>query len=169
MASAKGAGFNPRKFERPGLKQDEIEEIKEAFDLFDTDASGQIDLKELRGAMQSLGYESKNETVFTMLQELDKDGNASLDFEEFLDLMRGRDEKDDRDSREEIAKVFALFDVEGKNTITVKDIARVAKDLGERLTIEEITEIVKRACSDEASMEITLEDFYNVTTKKTFP
>ena len=83
--------------------------------------------------------------------------------------MRGRDEKDDRDSREEIAKVFALFDVEGKNTITVKDIARVAKDLGERLSMEEITEIVKRACGDEASMEITLEDFYNVTTKKTFP
>ena len=65
---ASKAPFNPRKYERPGLKQDEIEEIKEAFDLFDTDGSGQIDLKELRGAMQSLGYESKNETVFTMLQ-----------------------------------------------------------------------------------------------------
>ena len=31
------------------------------------------DLKELKAAMQSLGYESKNDTIFTMLAELDKD------------------------------------------------------------------------------------------------
>ena len=30
-------GFNPKQFERPGLTEDEILEIKEAFDLFDTD------------------------------------------------------------------------------------------------------------------------------------
>ena len=30
-------GFNPKSFERPGLTEDEILEIKEAFDLFDTD------------------------------------------------------------------------------------------------------------------------------------
>ena len=45
---------------RNGLTEDEIEEIKEAFDLFDTDGSGTIDPKELRAAMQSLGFEAKN-------------------------------------------------------------------------------------------------------------
>ena len=43
--------FNAKKYERPGLTEDEIEEIKEAFDLFDTDASGAIDPKELKAAM----------------------------------------------------------------------------------------------------------------------
>ena len=42
------------------LTEDEVEEIKEAFDLFDTDGSGSIDPKELRAAMQSLGFEAKN-------------------------------------------------------------------------------------------------------------
>ena len=58
------AKFNAKKFERPGLTEDEIEEIKEAFDLFDTDGSGTIDPKELRAAMQSLGFEAKNQTIF---------------------------------------------------------------------------------------------------------
>jgi len=49
---------------RPGLTEDEIEEIKEAFDLFDTDGSGSIDPKELRAAMQSLGFEAKNQTIY---------------------------------------------------------------------------------------------------------
>ena len=33
------------------LTEDEIEEIREAFNLFDTDGSGAIDPKELRAAM----------------------------------------------------------------------------------------------------------------------
>ena len=40
-----------RAFERPGLTEDEIEEIREAFALFDTDNSGRIDPKELKAAM----------------------------------------------------------------------------------------------------------------------
>ena len=52
-----------------GKKQKELtdeqkQEIKEAFDLFDTDGSGNIDPKELRAAMQSLGFEAKNQTIF---------------------------------------------------------------------------------------------------------
>merc|ERR1712118_511743 len=161
--------FQARKYERPGLKQDEIEEIKEAFDLFDTDQSGEIDLKELKAAMQSLGDESKNDTIFTMLNELDKDGNASLDFEEFLELMSGKEGKDEKDTKDEIDKIFRLFDTENKGMITVKDVMRVCKELGERMTLKEISEIVRRACLDESTMEITPEDFYLVMTKKTFP
>ena len=74
MASKGRAGFgnsNVQKspvrrkaFERPGLTEDEIEEIREAFNLFDTDGSGMIDPKELKAAMQSLGFESKNPTIY---------------------------------------------------------------------------------------------------------
>merc|ERR1712176_1101969 len=99
----------------------------------------------------------------------DKDGNASLDFEEFLDLMSGKEGKDEKDSKEEIDKIFRLFDHESKGVIVIKDVMKVCKELGERLTMEEITEIVRRACQDESKMEITQEYFYIVMTKKTFP
>jgi len=32
-----------KKVERPGLTEDEIEELREAFNLFDTEATGKID------------------------------------------------------------------------------------------------------------------------------
>jgi Ca2+-binding EF-hand superfamily protein len=32
--------------------------------LFDTDGSGTIDPKELKAAMQSLGFEAKNQTIY---------------------------------------------------------------------------------------------------------
>ena len=72
---------------RPGLTDDEVEELRQAFDLFDTDGSGTIDPKELRAAMQSLGFETKNQTIYQMIQDIDKDGDGDIDFDEFLDLM----------------------------------------------------------------------------------
>jgi Ca2+-binding EF-hand superfamily protein len=46
MASKIRPGVKPqpkKKIERPGLTEDEIEELREAFNLFDTEATGKID------------------------------------------------------------------------------------------------------------------------------
>ena len=56
--------FNPKRYVTNGLTEDEVMEIKEAFDLFDMDGEGTIDPKELKVAMQSLGFEAKNTTIF---------------------------------------------------------------------------------------------------------
>ena len=77
-------------YERPGLSEEEIEEIREAFNLFDTDGSGTIDPKELKAAMQTLGFEAKNATIYQMISDIDKDGSGSIDFDEFLDMMTAK-------------------------------------------------------------------------------
>jgi len=41
------------------LSEEQIQEIKDAFNLFDTDGSGSIDAKELHVAMTALGFEPK--------------------------------------------------------------------------------------------------------------
>ena len=130
-----------RRFNAGGKKQKELteeqkQEIKEAFDLFDTDGSGTIDPKELRAAMQSLGFEAKNQTIFQMISDLDKNKSGSIDFEEFLDMMTAR--MSDKDTREDIAKVFRLFDDDTSGSITLRNLRRVAKELGETMTDEEL-------------------------------
>lgn len=52
-APKKGAGFNAKSYERPGLTEEEVIEIKEAFDLFDTDGGGSIDPKGTSRVRQS--------------------------------------------------------------------------------------------------------------------
>jgi hypothetical protein len=92
MATRVKPGAKPigkKKIERPGLTEDEIEELKEAFNLFDTEATGKIDPRELKSAMQSLGFESKNPTIFNMIADLESLGRE-VDFEEFLDGITSR-------------------------------------------------------------------------------
>ncbi|CEM09733.1 unnamed protein product [Vitrella brassicaformis CCMP3155] len=165
FGSHQASAFNARQFERPGLKQDEIEAIKEAFDLFDTDKSGTIDTKELKVAMASLGYEAKSETIFQMLAQLDKDGSNTLDFAEFLDLMAA---DDDKEKRREVEKIFQLFDPEGTGYLSVKGLAKVVKELGEGLGMAELEEIIAKADSDGDGL-LGFDDFYTVMTKQTFP
>ena len=71
----------------------------------------------------------------------------------------------DKDSKEDIERVFKLFDDEKTGLISIKNLRRVAKELGE--TMDDNQEMVERADSDGDGL-VTLEDFYNIMTKKTF-
>ena len=56
--------------------------------------------------------------------DLDKDGSGAIDFDEFLDMMTAR--MSDKDSREDIGKVFRLFDDEIFNFLNALELTRHA-------------------------------------------
>lgn len=84
------APTQPPKKIRNELTEEQRQEIKEAFDLFDTEAQGVIDAKELKVAMRALGFEPKKEEIRRILQEIDKAGEGTIRYEEFLDIMTGK-------------------------------------------------------------------------------
>ncbi len=154
-----------RVFERPGLTEDEIEEIREAFALFDTDGNGRIDPRELKAAMSSLGFEAKNPTIYAMIADLDTHENANgIEFDTFLGAIT--DKLGNKESREGITRIFELFDDDRSATINIHNLRRVAKELGETMSADELREMLERAASN--GDEITFEDFYFIMTKKTF-
>ena len=52
--------------------------------------AGTIDAKELKVAMRALGFEPKKEEVKKMIADIDKDGNGTIDFQEFLEMMTAK-------------------------------------------------------------------------------
>jgi centrin-1 len=79
-----------RKTKKPGLTEEQVEEIREAFNLFDTDHSGSIDYRELKAAMRALGFEVKKEELRKMITDIDADGSGQIEFPEFLEMMTGK-------------------------------------------------------------------------------
>jgi len=60
LGSNKGnQGSMPVKRRRQELTDEQKQEIKEAFELFDTDKTGTIDYHELKVAMRALGFDVK--------------------------------------------------------------------------------------------------------------
>jgi centrin-1 len=92
-------------------------------------------------------------------------GNGVISFEEFLDMMTAR--ISDKNTRDDIERVFKLFDSNRNGFISLEDMKRVAKELGEDISEKELQEIIQRADLDNDS-KLTIEDFYQVMTKKTF-
>ena len=149
------ATFDTKNYEKNGLTEDEVLEIREAFDLFDTDHSGEIDVAELKQALMNLGIDTKNQTLQNMLADIDKNGNANIDFDEFIDMMTAK--MSDKDTREDLEKVFELFlGDDNSDKIDIKHLKRVCKELNE---------MIVRADTDRDG-KVSFEEFYAIMTKK---
>ncbi|CAG9762240.1 unnamed protein product [Ceutorhynchus assimilis] len=144
------------------LSDDQKNDIREAFDLFDNDGTGKIDSKDLKVAIRALGFEPKKEEIKKMIADIDKDGTGKISYLEFQELMTIK--MAEKDSREEILKAFRLFDDDETGKISFKNLKRVAKELGENLTDEELQEMIDEADRD-GDGEISQDEFLRIMKK----
>jgi Ca2+-binding EF-hand superfamily protein len=124
------------------LTEDQEDEIREVFDLFDVDENGTVARKELKLMMRALGVEARKET----LARLQAGKTGPLTFEEFLGLMTQI--LNEQEIQEEMMKIFNLFDVDGKGKITFDNLKSVAQQLAENVTDEELREMIREADLD---------------------
>ena len=87
MASAGGAHVPKKNTFKQELTESQKQEIKDAFDLFDTSGSGTIEPKELKVALRALGAEPDKDEIQKLVELYDKDGSGTIDFHEFLAIM----------------------------------------------------------------------------------
>uniref|UniRef100_A0A7S4Q1H4 EF-hand domain-containing protein n=1 Tax=Alexandrium monilatum TaxID=311494 RepID=A0A7S4Q1H4_9DINO len=149
---------------RTGKKQKELtqqqkNEIKAAFDLFDTDGSGDIDAKELHVAMRTLGFEASKDEIEKMIADVDDDGSGEIEFEEFLKMMTIK--MLNQDPKEEMTKIFNFFDEEKTGTITFQNLRKVATDAGIQLTDSQIQSMIDEADRD-ADGKVNQEEFFRI-------
>ena len=152
-----------------GLSGEEVDEIRQAFELFDTNGTGRIDPKELKAAMQSLGFDSKNPVIFQLIADLDTPDAAKkggIDFNTFVEAIN--DKLGDRGSRDGVKRIFQLFiDDPNQDTITLSSLKRIAKELGEQMSADELRDMLERASSN--GQELTFDEFFEIMTKRSFP
>merc|ERR1711865_1360229 len=89
------------------LTEEQVDECREAFEMFDMGRSGSIDLRELKAAIRALGMNVSADELKKMVGDVDKDGNGTIEFPEFLSMMTAK--MSSEATEEEIAKCFKLF------------------------------------------------------------
>ncbi|NXY91894.1 CALMS protein, partial [Alcedo cyanopectus] len=145
------------------LSEQQISEFKEAFSLFDRDGDGCISAKELGTVMRSLGQNPTEAELRDMVGEADGDGSGTVDFGEFLSLMAGR--MREAEGEEEIREAFRVFDKDGNGYISAAELRHVMTNLGEKLTDDEVDEMIKEAdCNNDG--QVNYEEFVRMMTEK---
>jgi len=144
-----------------GFSDDQIEEIREAFSLFDTDGSGAINYKELKAAMKALGFDTGKEEMQKIIEDIDADGSGEIEFPEFMQMMTGK--MGAVDTREGILKLFEKFDRGGKGYIDVSDVKHIAKEVGENVPEDYLHHMIKFAGTNGC---VSPEQFCKVMTRK---
>ena len=105
----RGAPFCCSDYQRPGLAEEEVQEIKEVFDLFDYMGSGSINVNRLMDdVLVAFGSRKKAEAISGLIRQADMNGSGQLSFDEFLHMVLTIKTADDR-TRADFKSVFGLF------------------------------------------------------------
>ena len=148
---------------RQELTEQQKAEVKEAFDLFDTDGSGVIEAKELKVALRALGYEPQKDEIKRLINEVgtggERDATGTIDFKEFLEIMTLK--MSEKDNPEEIEKAFKLFDIDNKGSISYENLREIAAELKENISEDELREMIYEACKDRNG-KVSKEEFESI-------
>ncbi|KAH0618580.1 hypothetical protein JD844_017928 [Phrynosoma platyrhinos] len=112
-------------------------------------------------AMRALGFDVKKADVLKILKDYDREGNGKITFEDFNEVVT--DWILDRDPHEEILKAFKLFDDDDSGKISLRNLRRVARELGENMTDEELRAMIEEFDKD-GDGEINQEEFIAIMT-----
>lgn len=109
--------------------------------------------------MRALGFDVRKTEVMEFMREYDRDHSGKIEYFDFLEIMTQKIA--DRDPTEEIYKAFKLFDDDNTGYISVKNLRRVSRELGEHLSDDELQAMIDEFDKDNDG-QISQEEFLSI-------
>ncbi|XP_030387879.1 caltractin-like [Scaptodrosophila lebanonensis] len=138
--------------------EDQVQEFRDAFSVFDRGGTGTITSTELGSVMRNLGQNPTEAELYDLIDEIDVDGNGEIDFMEFIQAMANRMQA--LNSEEELKEAFKVFDRDDDGYISQTELRSVMMNLGERFSDEEFDEMMKEIDLDNDG-KISFTEFVN--------
>ncbi|XP_047112411.1 caltractin-like [Schistocerca piceifrons] len=151
--------FNKRSRTTFELTKEQKADMLEAFHLFDTKGTGKIATKELKIVLRALGFEPQKEELRKMIADVDKEGTGYLSFNDFLLFVTIK--MSETDPKDEILRAFHLFNDDETGKVSLNNLKRVANELKEDVTEQELQEMIDEADLD-GDGEVNQEEFLRI-------
>jgi len=118
-----------------------------------------MDYHELKVAVRAMGFEIKKPEALDLMSRYDREETGYINFEAFEEIMVQRYAA--QDPMDEIKKAFELFDEDKRGKISFRNLKRIARDLGEKLTDDELRGMIEEFDQDQDG-EINEEEFISI-------
>ena len=155
----KYSNFNVKPYLKNGMTKKKILQLKEAFDLFDIEHKGYLEIEELKKNLNNLNMMSKNNEI----DELVNKGIENIDFSLFFELMS---EKNPCKNIDDVKKLYCIFLGEDniKKKLSIEHFKIIAKELELELAEGEIEEMINCIPNNEPGY-INFDEFYKIMIK----
>lgn len=154
-----GKNFDASKYVRKNLNADTVGKLKEVFDVFDYDGSGQISIEELVNTIRALKLEDQASQILSIVNAAGVTGE--FDFGTFIDIFGFGS---DTGSEGSLQTVFEAFDTTGSGAFGPEEFEKVAASVGEHFSSAEVDQMIEFADKDRDGV-INYEEFVATVTK----
>merc|ERR1711936_41901 len=123
-----------------GFTEDQIEDFKEVFQLFDTKGDGLIQVSQVGEVLRALGTNPTEGEVKKLITSTctEKGPDARVTFETFLPMLQDVSSKPIRDTVDDFVEGLKHFDKEGNGLISTVELRHLLTGLGEKMSEEEV-------------------------------
>ncbi|KAF2593407.1 hypothetical protein F2Q70_00045555 [Brassica cretica] len=123
--------------------EDQNKDLAAVFTYMDANRDGRISAEELKKSFKTLGEQLSDEEAETAVKLSDLDGDGMLDFEEFVQLLKGGDEFTEEEKKSKIMEAFRMYIAEGEDCITPRSLKMMLMKLGESRTTDDCVVMIK--------------------------
>lgn len=132
--SPRPARKSPRSKSNRQLTRDQLREIREAFDIFNTDNSDTIDRHEFHVAVNAMGLDVSKKEILDIFDQYDATGRAGLNRDQFEEIMSIK--MLERDPLYEPQRKFKLLDNDSTGKISLKNLKHAIGEIQRNMTDE---------------------------------
>lgn len=165
MARRSRAQPQPDSKKIPDFTPTDVKELKEAFDIFDREGNGIIQIGDMLDYLESLSVNSKYSTVFNLVARLEKEFPDGINFKEFLEhaqfLLGGIEDEDG------LSRLFETLDIDSKEYLDKERLRELAREIGENISEEELDELIEESYEC-PNGKVDIDSFYRMMIKSTF-
>jgi len=131
------------------LDEMQIGALRKAFESFDTEEKGAINLETIGNILRMMGVKFSVSNLQEIFDEVDDDGSGFLEFEEFTELAaKFLIEEDAEELKNELREAFRIYDKKGEGFITTHVLKEILREIDNKLTEADLDGIIEEVDED---------------------
>ena len=145
---------------KPQISNESLESVQKAFKLFQDD-NGALKCNDLISALEDLKFDQQDPVIFNIIIEICSTNKVGLTYDKFIEKLN--EQLQDRGSKKSTERTYVLFVEDPQANLTYDSLKRVAREVGDNASEEEIKKIFNYASDN--GQDIPFEDFHSIMTR----